>query len=206
MEYNGKVIYDYWNASGSVGIVDLDSSDKYLDIWVYDGGPSNDPVYSFYRKVENNIVELGYFFVDRGFVCDGKGKVLAADINMPWVNPQVYNSYYTIDNNVFKKHSLDFSYNKDYEYTTNDGFFTTDLENLKKFENDYSVTTGDKDSLIALGKKYNINKLDNNMKFKIVEFVIKDNDEYSVFDLKIKLSDGTVGYLIHPYGRFYIFG
>ena len=132
--------------------------------------------------------------------------MLAADINMPWVNPQVYNGYYTIDDNVFKKHSLDFSYNKDYEYTTNDGFFTTDLENLRKFENDYSVTTGDKDSLIALGKKYNINKLDNNIKFKIVEFVIKDNDEYSVFDLKIKLSDGTVGYLIHPYGRFYIFG
>lgn len=205
LEYNGKSIYDHWDGMGSVGIVDLDNTDKYLDIWVYDDGPSDDPVYYFYRKVENQIIKMGEFAIERSFVCDGKGKVLSAGRSMPWINPQVFSCYYTIENNVFKKHSLDFSYNKNYEYTTSDGFFTTNLENLKMFEKDNSVTDGNADSLISLGERYNINKLDKNTKFKIIEFVEKDPEEYSVIDLKVTLSDGTTGYLIHPYGRFYIY-
>lgn len=204
LEYNGKSIYDHWDGMGSVGIVDLDNTDKYFDIWVYDDGPSADPVYYFYRKIGNQIVKMGEFGIERSFLCDGKGRILSAGRDMPWVSPQVFNCYYTIENNKFKEHSLGFSYNKDYEYTSNDGFFTTSLENLKKFEKDKSVTDGNTDSLISVGKKYNINKLDKNTKFKIVEFIEKES-EYSSFDLKVTLSDGTTGYLIHPYGRFYIF-
>ena len=33
----------------------------------------------------------------------------------------------------------------------------------------------------------------------------KDIKEYMPSDLKIQLLDGTIGYLIHPYGRFYIY-
>ena len=207
LEYNGKSIYDHWYGLGTVGIVDLDNTDKYLEIWVYDNGPSDDPVYSFYRKVGSQIIELGYFEMERGFLCDGKGKVLAADRNSPWVNPQVFNCYYTIENNEFKKHSLDFFYNKDYEYTSKEGFFTTSLENLKVFEKDKSnvIGTGNANDLVTLGKKHNINKLDKNTKFKIVEFVENENEEYYVINLKVTLSDGTTGYLIHPYGIFYIF-
>lgn len=207
LEYNGKSIYDHWYGMGSVGIVDLDNTDKYLEIWVYDDGPSDDPVYSFFRKVGNQIIEVGYFEVDRSFLCDGKGKILAADRNSPWVNPQVFNCYYTIENNEFKKHSLDFFYNKDYEYTSKEGFFTTSLENLKMFEKDKSnvIGTGNANDLVTLGKKHNINKLDPNTKFKIVEFVETDIEEYSAINLKVTLSDGTIGYLIHPYGIFYIY-
>lgn len=207
LEYNGKSIYDHWYGMGSVGIVDLDNTDKYLEIWVYDDGPSDDPVYSFYRKVGSQIIELGYFEMERGFLCDGKGKVLAADRNSPWVNPQVFNCYYTIENNGFKKNSLEFFYDKDYEYTSKEGFFTTSLENLKMFEKDKSnvIGTGDANDLVILGKKHNINKLDQNTKFKIVEFVENENEEYYVINLKVTLSDGTTGYLIHPYGIFYIF-
>ena len=147
--------------------------------------------------------------MERGFLCDGKGKVLAADRNSPWVNPQVFNCYYTIENNEFKKHSLDIFYNKDYEYTSNEVFFTTSLENLKMFEKDKSnvIGTGNANAndLVTLGKKHNINKLDPNTKFKIVEFVENENEEYSGINLKVILSDGTTGYLIHPYGIFYIF-
>ena len=207
LEYNGKSIYDHWYGLGTVGIVDLDNTDKYLEIWVYDDGPSDDPVYSFFRKVGNQIIEVGYFEMERGFLCDGKGKVLAADRNSPWVNPQVFNCYYTIENNEFKKHSLDFSYNKDYEYTSNEAFFTTSLENLKMFEKDKSnvIGTGNANDLVTLGKKHNINKLDPNTKFKIVEFVETDIEEYSAINLKVTLSDGTIGYLIHPYGIFHIY-
>ena len=207
LEYNGKSIYDHWYGLGSVGIVDLDDTDSYLEIWVYDDGPSDDPVYSFFRKVGNQIIEVGYFEMERGFLCDGKGKVLAADRNSPWVNPQVFNCYYTIENNEFKKHSLDISYNKDYEYTSNEAFFTTSLENLKMFEKDKSnvIGTGNANDLVTLGKKHNINKLDPNTKFKIVEFVENENEEYSGINLKVILFDGTTGYLIHPYGIFYIF-
>ena len=207
LEYNGKSIYDHWYGLGTVGIVDLDNTDKYLEIWVYDNGPSDDPVYSFYRKVGSQIIELGYFEMERGFLCDGKGKVLAADRNSPWVNPQVFNCYYTIENNRFKKHRLDFTYNKDYEYTSSEAFFTLSLENLKMFLKDKSnvMINGNDNDLITLGKKHNINKLEPNTKFKIVEFVENENEEYSGINLKVILSDGTTGYLIHPYGIFYIF-
>ena len=202
LEYNGKSIYDHWDGMGSVGIVDLDSRDKYLDIWVYDDGPSDDPGYYFFRKVGNKIIKMGELGVERSFLCDGKGRILAAHRDMPWISPQVYNCYYTIENNKFKKNNLDFSYNKNYEYTSSTGFFTTDLENLKKFEKEDSKN-GDIKELIALGKKYNINKLDKNEKFKVIEFI--KAEENSPDDLKVKLSDGTEGYLIHPYGRFYIY-
>ncbi|MBR0427919.1 MAG: hypothetical protein IJK18_06970 [Clostridia bacterium] len=201
-EYNGKPIYDHWDGFGSVGIVDLDSRDKYLDIWVYDDGPSDDPGYYFFRKVGNKIIKMGELGVERGFLCDGKGRILSAHRDMPWIIPQVFNCYYTIENNKFKKHALDFSYNKNYEYTSSTGFFTTDLENLKKFEKDNSRTSN-KEELIAFGKKYNINKLDKNEKFKLIEFI--KAEAYSPVDIKVKLSDGTEGYLIHPYGRFYIY-
>ena len=202
LEYNGKPIYDHWDGFGSVGIVDLDSRDKYLDIWVYDDGPSDDPGYYFFRKVGNKIIKMGELGVERSFLCDGKGRILAAHRDMPWISPQVYNCYYTIENNKFKKNNLDFSYNKNYEYTSSTGFFTTDLENLKKFEKEDSKN-GDIKELIALGKKYNINKLDKNEKFKVIGFI--KAEENSPVDLKVKLSDGTEGYLIHPYGRFYIY-
>lgn len=205
LEYNGKSIYEHWNGMGSVGIVDIDDTDNYLDIWVYDDGSSDDPMYYFYRKIENQIINMGEFSIERSFMCDGKGKILVAGRELPWVEPQVFNCYYTIENNLFKKHSLDFSYNKDYEYTTRDGFFTTNLENLKKFEQNKSASDNSEDYLITLGEKYNINKLDENTKFKIIEFVKKDIEEYSVTDLKVTLSDGTTGYLIHPYERFYIY-
>lgn len=104
----GKPIYDHWDGYGSVGIVDLDSRDKYLDIWVYDDGPSDDPGYYFFRKVENKIIKTGELGVERGFLCDGKGRILAAHRDLPWISLQVFNCYYTIENNKFRKHTLVF--------------------------------------------------------------------------------------------------
>lgn len=200
LEYNGKTVYERWYGMGNVGIVDLDDTDECLEVWVYDEGPSDDPCYIFYRKDGNEMVELGVFEVDRAFYTDGKGRILAADRLMPWVEPSVFDSYYTIENNKFEKHELDFSYNKDFEYTSTEGFFTTDLENLEKLKNDDS----EYEDLIIKGEKYNINKLDENTKFKILDFAEKTN-EYDAKSLKIELLDGTQGYLIHPYGIFYIY-
>ena len=200
LEYNGKTVYERWYGMGNVGIVDLDDTDENLEVWVYDEGPSDDPCYIFYRKDGNEMIKLGGFDVDRAFYTDGKGTVLAADRFMPWVEPTVFDAYYTIKNNKFAKNELDFSYNKDFEYTSTEGFFTTDLENLEKLKNDDS----EYEDLIIKGEKYNINKLDENTKFKILDFVEKTK-EYDAQSLKIELLDGTQGYLIHPYGVFYIY-
>lgn len=201
LEYDGELIYEHWYGLGSVGIVDLDSSDNFLEIWVYDDGPSDDPCYIFYRKVGNEMIEMGSFDVDIDFCVDGKGTMLAADRCMPWVEPTVFDSYYTIENNKFKKHDLDFSYNKNSEYyTSKELFFTTDLENIEKMQQDNSTI----EDLIKKGEKYNIKKLDENTKFKVIEFVERKN-EYDPQNLKIELIDGTKGYLIHPYGLFYVF-
>lgn len=154
----------------------------------------------FFRKNGNNIIELGAFDVDLSFYTDGKGTVLAADRFMPLVKPSVYNSYYTIENNAFKKHDLDFSNNKDFEYTSDECFFTTDLENLEKLKKDNTET----DNLLEKAEEYNIKKLEANTKFKIIEFVERTS-EYESQHLKIELSDGTKGYLIHPYGVLYVY-
>ena len=53
-------------------------------------------------------------------------------------------------------------------------------------------------------EKHNIKIIDSNIKFKVIEFVEKEN-EYSPIDLKVTLPDGTTGYLINPDGRFYMF-
>lgn len=200
LEYNGETIYERWYGYGKIGIVDLDESDEFLEVWIYDDGQSDDPCYIFFRKDGKELVELGWFEVDLGFYVDGKGKVLAANRLMPWVEPTVFDSYYTIENNVFKKHNLDFSHNESFEYTSNNCFFTTDLEYLEKLKNDDSQS----DDFIKKGEKYNINKLDENTKFKIIEFVKRTN-EYETQNLKIELSDGRSGYLIHPYGVFYMY-
>lgn len=210
LEYNGENIYERWYGYGNVGIVDLDESDDFVEVWVYDDGPSDDPCYIFFRKVGNELIELGCFDVDLGFYADGKGKVLAANRQMPWIEPTVFDSYYTIENNKFVKHELDFSYNPNFEYTSKDLYFTTDLENLEKFKNDNSQNdetqfdVSQVETLTQKAEKHNIYKLDENTKFKIIEFVKRTN-EYESQNLKIELSDGRIGYLIHPYGVFYIF-
>jgi len=210
LEYNGEAIYERWEGYGKVGIVDLDESDDFLEVWVYDEGPSDDPCYIFFRKIGNELIELGWFEVDLGFYADGKGKVLAANRQMPWIEPRVFDSYHSIENNKFVKHELDFSYNPDFEYTSKDLYFTTDLENLERFENDdsqnnesqFEITPGE--AITQKAERHNIYKLDENTKFKIIEFVKRTN-EYESQNLKIELSDGRTGYLIHPYGVFYIF-
>ena len=208
VEYNGQTIYDNWWGFGEVGIVDLDDTDDQLEIWVYDDGPSDDPVYSFYRKVGDKIVELGGFSVDMGFVMDGKGKVLACDRSMPRVSPLVYDSYWTIDNNKLVKNKLDFTNNPDYEYSVegfgdaeNIGYFTTDLENIEKFEKGLENSSTDSYSYYPEHKEeFKIEELKKGEKFKIKGFVPIKKD-YGVYDLEVVLPDGREGYLMHPYGR-----
>lgn len=199
LEYNGKSIYDHWYGMGIVGIIDLDNTDNILEIWVYDDGPSDDPCYIFFRKVGNEIIEIGSVEVDLSFYVDGKGRILAADRGMPWVEPSVYDCYYTIENNEFIKNDLDFSYDKLFEYTSEECFFTENLENLENFKKDDTEV----DDLVKKAEKYNINKLDKNTKFKIIEFT--EREQYTSQNLKIELSDGTEGYLIHPYGVIYLY-
>lgn len=205
LKYGSNIIHENWQGMGAVGIIDLDETDKYLDILVYDDGPSDDPVYYFYRKIDDNIVKLGDLDVTKEFACDGKGRVVAAGRETPWLTQTVFEYYYTIENNKFVSHALDFSYNKDFEYTTSEGFFTTDLKNLENYMDDTTEYADDfKDNLQQKTEKHNIKIIDSNIKFKIIEFVEKEN-EYSPIDLKVTLSDGTTGYLINPDGRFYIF-
>lgn len=193
---NDKVVYEHWAGMGSVGIVDLDKTDNMLEIWVYDDGFSDDPVYHFYRKVGTKIVELGEFNVENGFITDGKGRIAAAGREMPDIYPGIYRYYYTIEDNKFVEHELDFSYNKDFEYSIISGYFTEDIANLENYKK--ALNNSYDENIINHPETYNITKIDSTTKFKIDSFV---EDEW-VLDLKVTLSDGTEGYLIHPYGRF----
>ena len=200
-----KTVYYSWESilGGEVGIIDLDENDSYLEIFVYDNGPSDDPRYSFYRKVGNDFIQLGIFDIENGFILDGKGRVLSGGrMSMPTV-PQMFDSYYTINNNQFIRNEIKTLYNKDAVFYSNYRFFTEDFNNLEKACEDY------RDNEMELSEVLKLNSfelLDYNVGFTVLDFIYEnDNHEECSVDLKVKLSDGREGYLIHPYGRFYFY-
>ena len=60
-------------------IVDIDTSDSYKEIAVYDAGPSGDPNVIFYRYADNKLSEIGYGEANRDYdeiLFDKKGNVI----------------------------------------------------------------------------------------------------------------------------------
>lgn len=156
-------------------LVDLIQDDKFVELAIYDDGPSGDPSTTFYRYDGVKIHELGSFKADinlKGSIAifnlnvlmDGKGNLIPPDSIIRFVSPNIVKGYYTIENNKFVYNPLDYVKSLAYEYAITDNFeaffikrdvssglssqdikFTWDAEEIVKFNK------GEKIKMIIIG-------------------------------------------------------
>lgn len=76
IEVNGIKVSIYpMSPTGEVQIIDLDNRDEYVELAVFDGGPSDDPEFQFFRYDGKELINLGS--INRGGLMDGKGKLIS---------------------------------------------------------------------------------------------------------------------------------
>ncbi|RCX16577.1 hypothetical protein DFR58_11070 [Anaerobacterium chartisolvens] len=101
-------------------LVDLISDDKFIELAIYDDGPSGDPKTTFYRYDGIKIYELGSFHTDINIshsistyygnvLTDGKGNFIPPDSIVKFVSPNIMKGYYSIENNKFIYNSIDYT-------------------------------------------------------------------------------------------------
>lgn len=111
-------------------LVDFIKDDGFVEIAVYDDGPSADPITTFYRYDGKNIYELGSFHTDinvgdsiqsyyGNVLTDGKGKFISPGNIVKFISPEIIKGYYSIEDNKFKYSFIDNAkyLNKEYALT-----------------------------------------------------------------------------------------
>jgi hypothetical protein len=110
---------------GEVRIVDLDSTDKYLEIAIFDEGPSGDPHYIFYRYDGNNLYTVGGVNgIDDKALIDKKGNLISSGF-LSRFSPAFYSAWYAIENNQFIEKNIDIKgyIDKDYTFAGGEAYF-----------------------------------------------------------------------------------
>lgn len=156
-------------------LVDLVKDDNFIEIVIYDDGPSADPKSNFYRYDGSNIYHLGTFETDidtEDTIYSFYGNVLTDEIGnfLPphcvakFVTPNIVKGYYSIENNEFVYHTIDYKKYLADEYSIAEDFnaffiaqdidkdldtdallLTWDSEELKEFKK------GEKIKIIVIG-------------------------------------------------------
>ena len=76
IEVNGIKVSIYpMSPTGEVQIIDLDNRDNYVEIAIFDDGPSGDPEFQFLRYDGKELKSLGS--IERGGLMDGQGKLIS---------------------------------------------------------------------------------------------------------------------------------
>lgn len=110
IEVNGIKVSIYpMSPTGEVQIIDLDNRDEYVELAIFDDGPSGDPEFKFFRYDGKELISLGS--IERGGLMDGQGKLIS------WFNK----SNYLVP--------LETNPENHFEYTD------WDFESLRKFKN-----------------------------------------------------------------------
>ena len=191
LEYNGEKIAQYYHGS-TIYIVDLNENDKNIEVVIYDAGPSDDPNYTIYSKSGDKMIELENI-VGYPLKSDKNGTVLVEHVYSRVINPEIYFEYYIIQNGKIEIKNVDIEKIKNIEFKTSGLYFTKNYENKNKMDNELEDTL----------KKLEIEKLNENTTFKIIEFDFEDEeidyglDRYHGYKIKVKLSDGREGYVFY---------
>ena len=196
--YSAKLygeIFSEGSTMDSIYIVDLNEDDKNLEIIVFDDGPSDDPNYTIYAKSENKMIEIknigGY-----PLKTDKKGTVLVEYVYSRAIVPEIYFEYYIIRDGKMEVKNVDIEKIKDIELKTSSLYFSTDYENVNKIFGEFSPEANTIEEKLKI---LNIEKLKENITFKIKEFAIEENFGYDGYGYKIQveLSDGREGYVFY---------
>ncbi len=172
-------------------LVDLVKDDGFVELAIYDDGPSADPMTTFYRYDGKKIHELGSFYTDinvgdssdlyyGNVLTDGKGNFIEPGSLEKLVSPNIIKGYSSLKNNQFIYNSFDYSKYLDKEYS-----ITTDFE---AFFIDQDLRNDLKSQDIEF--VWDVEDMIQFKKGEKIKIIIHDEFWYGV-----ELGDGTTGIL-----------
>ncbi|WP_313133250.1 hypothetical protein [Anaerocolumna sp.] len=138
LEINGiKVTLDPFNSSGEMQIIDLDSRDSYVEVAIFDEGPSGDPNFIFFRYDGKELYSLGS--IDRYALMDGQGKFISWFHLANNFKPQFFSAWGEFKNNKYVITNQDVEQNIGKTYELNGtGYFVPLDKNPENFF-DYAI-------------------------------------------------------------------
>ncbi len=180
-------------------VVDFNKNDNNAEIVIFDPGPSDDPVYSIYSKIDGKMV-LQKWMEGSQLKTDEKGTILTNSWYDAITDPAIYFKYYYINNNKIEEKSLDIEKVKDktfkmnselmgiYEERKPNYYFTENFEDVSKHQMHENIE--------------NLRPLNSDDEFEILSFeCVKKvyNEDYTaeIYKIEIKLNNDKVGYLYH---------
>ena len=131
IEINGikQEFYMDYTYDGKVSLIDLDRNDKFVEIAVFDEGPSADPNYTFYRYDGKEIYDIGN--IGDFALINGDGKLLPKGYISDF-EPTFYSAWLEIENNKFIQNinNIDEYLGKKYKLNGRDGVFFIPMEEM----------------------------------------------------------------------------
>lgn len=134
IEVNGHKIAVAFDKPVDFYLIDLIQDDGFIELAIYDDGPSTDPKTTFYRYSGKRLYKLATINTDIKAKCtiypyygnvltDGKGKIIGPDHIAKFLSPNIVKGYYSIEGDRFKLKSIDYKKYLEDEYT-----FTSDFD------------------------------------------------------------------------------
>jgi len=156
--------------NGEFKIVDIDKSDKYKEIAIFDGGCSDDPEYDFYRYDSGKIIRLGSVFDP--VLADNKGRLVSRWNLIDFVTPSMLTGYEMLNGTEFITKKLDnkSSLGKEYKITNLNSPYFKEVSSFKDIPNDFSpsFTAEPEDNKPEL-------KVGNTIKIIDIKYVVANN-------------------------------
>ncbi len=134
IEVNGHKIAVAFDKPVDFYLIDLIQDDGFIELAIYEDGPSADPKTTFYRYSGKRLYKLATINTDIKAKCtiypyygnvltDGKGKIIGPDHIAKFLSPNIVKGYYSIEGDRFKLKSIDYKKYLEDEYT-----FTSDFD------------------------------------------------------------------------------
>lgn len=92
IEINGIKKFFYPDSpSGEMHIIDIDNNDNYVELAIFDDGPSGDPIYEFFRYDGKEVYNLGS--IDEFAWMDGQGKFISNFHTSTYLSPRFISAW-----------------------------------------------------------------------------------------------------------------
>ena len=143
IEVNGIKVSTYpMSPTGEVKIIDLDNRDEYVELAIFDDGPSGDPEFEFFRYDGKVLISLGS--IERGGLMDGQGKLISWFNKSNYLEPLFFSAWGVLADGKFvtTNHDVEQYIGKNYK-VSGQGFFVpleTNPENHFEYT-DWSLNT-----------------------------------------------------------------
>jgi len=181
IEVNGsRVVVNYCNPSGDIRMIDLDHTDSYTEVAIFDDGPSADPTLLFFRYDGKELSFLGS--IDQFALMDGQGKFISWFHLANNFEPQFYSAWGEFKNGEYliTNHDVEQYIGKTF-LVSGTGFFEP-MDQMP--ENYYEYARWDRES----AREFNETKV------KILDINIEETDR-TLNWFHVELVDGEKGLL-----------